>query len=129
MTIGGPKRATTRWYRTLQKAYRLYGKPERFAHVRDLRSHSMTPYLPELAPWIDLHLKPLPSDTATAPQPCGEPPADADLNPLRYMQRQIVRKAEALPADIWQPAGLEPVSRVRGSMAAPGLCFGRDAPG
>ncbi|MEI6785542.1 MAG: hypothetical protein WCQ21_32025, partial [Verrucomicrobiota bacterium] len=58
----------------------------------------MTPYLPELAPWIDLRLKALPADSAAAPQPCGEPPSDADLNPLRYMQRQIVRKAEALPA-------------------------------
>ncbi len=83
---------------TLQHTYQLYGKPERFAHLRDLRSHSMTPYLPELAPWIDLHLKALPADAVTAPLPCGEPPADADLNPLRYMQRQIVRKAAALPA-------------------------------
>ena len=83
---------------TLQKAYLWYGKPERFMHLRDLRSHSMTPFLPELAPWIDLHLKPLPSDTATSPQPCGEPPVDADLNPLRYIQRQIVRQAEALPS-------------------------------
>ena len=87
---------------TLQKAYQLYGQPERFAHLRDLRSHSMTPYLPELAPWIDLHLKTLPGDAATAPQPCGEAPTDADLNPLHYMQRQIVRKAEALPAEFSQ---------------------------
>lgn len=84
---------------TLQQAYQLYGQPGQFAHLRDLRSHSMTPYLPELAPWIELHLKPLPSDTTTPPQPCGEPPADADLNPLRYMQRQIARQADALPTE------------------------------
>jgi dienelactone hydrolase len=82
---------------TVQKIYQLYGKPERFAHLRDLRSHSLTPYLPELSPWIDLHLKALPGDATTAPQPCGEASADADLNPLRYLQRQIVRKVEALP--------------------------------
>ena len=87
---------------TVQKAYRLYGKSEQFAHLRNLRSHSMTPYLPELAPWIDAHLKALPPDAATAPQPCGEPPTDADLNPLHYMQRQIVRKAAALPAEFKQ---------------------------
>ena len=87
---------------TLQQIYQLYGQPERFKHLRDLRSHSMTPYLPELAPWIDLNLKSLPGAAATASQPCGEPPADADLKPLGYMQRQIVRQAEALPAEFSQ---------------------------
>lgn len=82
----------------LQKIYQKSGAAGSFVHVRDLRSHSMTPYLPELAPWIDAHLKSLAGDAATAPQPCGEPPADADVNPLHYLQRRIVRQAEALPA-------------------------------
>ena len=83
---------------TLETIYQLYGKPERFEHLRDLRSHSMTPYIPELAPWIDLHLKTLPGDLVATPEPCGEPAADADLNPQHYLQRQIVLKAEALPS-------------------------------
>ena len=84
---------------TLQKIYALFSQPEQFKHLRDLRSHSMTPYLSELAPWIDRHLKALPGAAAAAPQPCGEPPADADVKPLRYMQRQIARQADALPAE------------------------------
>ncbi|MEI6606207.1 MAG: dienelactone hydrolase family protein, partial [Verrucomicrobiota bacterium] len=83
---------------TLQKVYAMCGEPERFKHLRDLRSHSMTPYLPELAPWIDLNLKALPGAAALAPLPCRDPAVDADVKPLQYMRRRIVSQAEALPA-------------------------------
>jgi len=83
----------------LENIYQMYGKPEQFVHLRDLRSHSMTPYIPELAPWIDRYLKELPCDTVTTPKPFGEPPTDAYLNPLNYFQRQIVQMAEALPPE------------------------------
>jgi len=87
----------------LQKIYALQGRPENFQHLRDLRSHSMTPYLPELGPWLDCHLKALPETKSVAPQPCGEPPADADVKPLRYFQRLIARQADALPAEFRRP--------------------------
>lgn len=81
---------------TLEKTYGLYAQREAFRHLRDLRSHSMTPFIPELAPWIEERLKTLPA-SAEACTPCLEPVAP-DLSMLRHMQRRIRRRTDALPA-------------------------------
>ena len=57
----------------------------------------MTPYLPELAPWIDEQFKSLPAASKAAPRPCLEPVAP-DTSMLRHMQRRIAKQTEALPA-------------------------------
>ena len=32
---------------TLERVFQMYDQPDRFRHLRDLRSHSMTPFIPE----------------------------------------------------------------------------------
>ena len=71
--------------RTMEQVYGLYDAGDRFRHIRDLRSHDMTPYIPEIAPWIDARVKSLkPSDAR--PQPCGEA-EDPDFKMLRHFER------------------------------------------
>ena len=71
--------------RTMEQVYGLYDAGDRFRHIRDLRSHDMTPYIPEIGPWIDAQVKSLkPSDAE--PQPCGQP-EDPDFKMLRYFER------------------------------------------
>ena len=53
---------------TLDRVFQMYGQPDRFRHLRELRSHSMTPFIPELAPWIDRHLRDLPASSDVSPQ-------------------------------------------------------------
>jgi dienelactone hydrolase len=81
---------------TLDRVFALYGQPERFRHLRELRSHSLTPFIPELAPWIDRHLKHLPASASVSPKPIGEP-IGPDFSMLHYCQRRIVRQTEAMP--------------------------------
>ena len=92
-----PVRGYDKVVATLDKVFRLYGKPEQFQHLRVLRSHSMTPFIPELSPWIDVHLKGLTASSGTSVPPAAEP-VDADFSMLHYAQRRIARQTEALPA-------------------------------
>jgi dienelactone hydrolase len=92
--------------RTLTHMFQLYGKPERFAHLLDLRSHSLTPFIPELAPWIDRQLKALPASTSVARPPVG-PPADPDFSMLRYLQRRIALAAANAPVEFGTQAAWE----------------------
>jgi len=94
--IWWPKAGYDKVVETLDHAFKLYGQPERFRHLRELRSHSLTPFIPELAPWIDEQLRALPASTGTRPQPCGEP-VEPDFSMLRWCQRRIVLQSEALP--------------------------------
>ncbi len=81
---------------TLDQVFKIYGQPDRFRHLRELRSHSITPFIPELAPWIDSYLRDLPVSTNVSPQSC-EAPVDPDFSMLRYCQRRIARQADAIP--------------------------------
>jgi dienelactone hydrolase len=83
---------------TLDAAFRLYGKPQNFQHLRVLRSHSMTPFIPELSPWIDKHLSGLAASPAASPLP-SIAPDEADFSMLHHAQRRIVKQASALPTD------------------------------
>ena len=80
---------------TLQRTFAMYGQASAFAQIRDLRSHSMTPFIAELSPWIDEHLKALPACATVSPRPAGEP-VDADFSMLHYMQRRIARQTDAM---------------------------------
>jgi dienelactone hydrolase len=86
---------------TLEKTYGLYAQREAFRHLRDLRSHSLTPFIPELAPWIEERLRALP----VSAEPCGPclEPVDPDLSMLRHMQRRICRQTDALPTSFADP--------------------------
>ena len=83
---------------TLDAAFRLYGKPQHFQHLRVLRSHSMTPFIPELSPWINKYLKGLAASPAALPLP-STPPDEVDFSMLHHAQRRIMKQASALPAD------------------------------
>lgn len=83
--------------RTMAKVYGLYRAEDRFRQIRDLRSHDMTPYIPEIAAWIEARVKSLPESNA-APSSCGEP-EDPDFKMIRYMQRRIQHQAMSFPAD------------------------------
>jgi dienelactone hydrolase len=80
---------------TLQRTFAMYGQSQALQHVRDLRSHSMTPFIAEIGPWIDEHLGALPACGTVSPQPCGEP-IDADFSMLRYMQRRIAKQTDGM---------------------------------
>ena len=82
---------------TMGRVYQLYGKPDHFRDLFVLRSHSMTPFLPELAPWIDQQLKDLPASATIHPAPCAEPD-HPDSSMLNYTRRRIARQTGALPA-------------------------------
>ena len=81
---------------TMTKVYKLHDAGDRFRHVRDLRSHDMTPYIPEIAPWIEARVESLESSDAP-PAECGEP-EEPDFKMLRYFQRRIAASAESFPA-------------------------------
>jgi len=81
--------------RSMEKVYRLYGVTDRFRHIRDRRSHDMTPYIPQIAPWIDRYIKTLPRSKAP-PLPCGKP-ENPDCSMLRYLQRRIARQSASFP--------------------------------
>ena len=91
-----PKPGYQKVVATMSRAYQLYGKPDNFKDLFVLRSHSMTPFLPELAPWIDQHLKNLPATAKFTPAPCAEP-EQPDLSMLNYARRRIARQTESLP--------------------------------
>jgi dienelactone hydrolase len=82
---------------TIGQVYGLYGRGDRFRHLRDLRSHDMTPYIPEIAPWIEAQVSSLSSSDAP-PLPCGEP-EDPDFKMMRYFQRRIAAGVESFPAE------------------------------
>lgn len=82
---------------TMSKVYGLYDSGDRFRHLRDLRSHDMTPYIPEIAPWIESQVASLaPSEASAAP--CAEP-EEPDFKMLRYFQRRIAAQVETFPTD------------------------------
>lgn len=117
---------------TLERVFGLYGQPQSFRHLCDLRSHSITPFIPELAPWIDRHLKDLPASTHVSPLPCGEP-IEADYSMLRYCQRRIARQTEALPASFadrnaWEQFRGPLVEWLRGACDLKGLQPGSYGP-
>ena len=80
---------------TMAQVYGLYGAGNHFRHVCDLRSHDMTPYIPEIAPWIDAQVKSLkPSDAK--PLPCGRP-EEPDFKMLRYFERAAAADTRRFP--------------------------------
>jgi len=81
--------------RTLEGVFAMYGAPDLFRHIFDLRSHDMTPYIPDIAPWIAKRVEGL-SPSEAPPLPCGEP-VDPDFSMLRYMQRRMERQAATFP--------------------------------
>jgi len=104
----------------LRQTYSFYGMADNFDFIWDLRSHSMTPFIPELEAWFEKHLKPLPKGTAVR-QSCGEP-IDPDTSMIRYFQRRIARQAEAFPrsfasAQTWQAYRSSIVGWLRGACA------------
>jgi dienelactone hydrolase len=113
---------------TLDQVFRLHNKPEHFQHLLALRSHSMTPFIPEISPWIDARLKDRPP-ASVASQPAAIP-ADPDLSMLRYAQRRIVRHGESLPAsfesrEAWERLRRTTVAWLRQSCDLDGLHVGR----
>ena len=90
---------------TMTGVYGLYEAGDRFRHLRDLRAHDMTPYIPEIAPWIEARVASLASPDAP-PLPCGEP-EEPDFKMLRYFQRRIAARAESFPADFPSEAAWE----------------------
>ncbi|NQT17319.1 MAG: dienelactone hydrolase family protein, partial [Planctomycetes bacterium] len=82
---------------TMSKVYSLHEAGDQFRHVRDLRSHDMTPYIPEIAPWIESQVESL-AVSEEMPLPCCEP-EDPDFKMLRYFQRRIAAGAESFPAE------------------------------
>jgi dienelactone hydrolase len=109
-----PKEGYDRVVRTLEHTFQLYGHPERFTHLLDLRSHSLTPFIPELVPWINRQFHSLPATTDARRAPAG-PPVDPDFSMLRHFQRRIAREAEARPS---QFASREAWAASRDRMAA-----------
>ena len=112
---------------TLDQVFRLYNKPEHFQHLRALRSHSMTPFIPELSPWIDAHLKNRPPASVTS-RPAALP-ADPDLSMLRYAQRRIARQSESTAAtfesrEAWEGSRRATVAWLRQSCDLDGLHLG-----
>ena len=83
----------------------------------------MTPFIPELAPWIDERLKTLPA-SAEACAPCLEP-VDPDLSMLRHMQRRIRRQTDALPGSFADQNAWEEYRR----KVIDWLCQACDVPG
>ena len=81
---------------TMGRVYQLCGKPDNFKDLFVLRSHSMTPFIPELAPWIDEHLKNLPVTATFTPAPNADV-EKPELSMLEYARRRIARQTEALP--------------------------------
>ncbi|MEX0775010.1 MAG: dienelactone hydrolase family protein [Phycisphaeraceae bacterium] len=82
---------------TLKYVYALHGRPENFRTLRDLRSHDMKPYMPELLPWFDEQLKTLPASETTATLPRGEP-GEANFSMMRHLQQRITHRVRAMPA-------------------------------
>jgi len=89
----------------MTKAYAMQTAADRFRQLRELRSHDMTPFLPELAPWIDAQTKALAASSA-APLPCGEP-EEPDCSMLRAMQRRIAAQTAPFAASLDSPAAWE----------------------
>ena len=71
--------------RTMEQVYGLLDAGDRFRHIRDLRSHDITPYTPDIAPWIDAQVKSL-TPSGAEPLPCGRP-EEPDFKMLRYFER------------------------------------------
>lgn len=91
-----PKPGYQKVVSTLEKVYQLYQKPDNFRNLLVLRSHSMTPFIDELAPWIDRHLKGLPATEKFTPAPCAEP-QNPSFSMLEYAQQRIIRQTESMP--------------------------------
>lgn len=92
-----PKAGYRKVVATMDRVYQFYGEPDHFRNLLVLRSHSMTPFIGELAPWIDQHLKDLPATAGFAPEPCGDA-QNPDFSMLDYARRRIIRQTETLPA-------------------------------
>jgi dienelactone hydrolase len=93
---------------TLGRTFAMYGQSPAFAHMRDLRSHSMTPFIGELSPWIDEHLKALPACATVSPQPAGEP-VDADFSMSVYRLQGVSQVLQVARAQ--SPWGIEEIRR------------------
>ncbi len=83
--------------RAMNRVYSLHDAEDRFRHVLDLRSHDLTPYIPEIAPWIEARVAKLqPSDAK--PMPCDKP-EEPDFKMLGYFHRLTARRAESFPQE------------------------------
>jgi dienelactone hydrolase len=82
---------------TMTKVYKLHDASGQFVHLRDLRSHDMTPFIPEIAPWIEDQASSL-NPSNTPPHTCGKP-EDPDFKMLRYFQRRIAAEATSWPTE------------------------------
>jgi len=91
-----PKPGYRKVVATMDRVYQLYQKPDNFSNLFVLRSHSMTPFLGELVPWIDQHLGDLPATAKFTPAPCADA-EKPDFSMLEYARRRIIRQTEALP--------------------------------
>lgn len=91
-----PKPGYQKVVATMEKVYQLYQKPDNFRNLFVLSSHSMTPFIDELAPWIDRHLKGLPATDKFTPAPCAEP-QNPSFSMLEYAQQRIIRQTESMP--------------------------------
>jgi dienelactone hydrolase len=80
---------------TLRRTFAMYGASASLMQVRDLRSHSMTPFIGELSPWIDEHLQARPARADVSRAPVGEP-VDPDFSMLNHIQRRLARQTEPL---------------------------------
>ncbi len=108
-----PKPGFDKVVASMRNVYGLYGKPDCFEVVFDLRSHSMAPYTKEIHEWFDKHLKSLPPSEAES-LPCGVP-VDPDTSMIRYFQRRIGQQTASLPTEfadrrVWE--------RFRGALVA-----------
>ena len=80
---------------TLRRTFAMYGASPSLGQVRDLRSHSMTPFIGELSPWIDQYLQSRPACAQVSRPPSGEP-VDPDFSMLQYFERRLAGQTEPL---------------------------------
>jgi len=96
-----PKPGFDKVVATLRQTYAVYDVADHLSVVFDLRSHSMTPFIPEIDAWFEKHLKPL-HKSYTGPRRVGRP-VDPDTNMIRYFQRRIAKQASRSPTTFDSP--------------------------
>jgi dienelactone hydrolase len=96
-----PKPGFNKVVATRRQTDAVYDAADRLSVVFDLRSHSMTPFIPDIDVWFEKHLKALDKSHAD-PRPVGQP-VNPDTNMIRYFQRRIEKQASEFPTTFDSP--------------------------
>jgi len=85
--------------RTMKAAYGLHDAADRICQAPNGPSDGMTPYIADVAQWLETSVLPSLKTSGAAPEECCEVEEEPDFSILGYVQRRIANQTALLPVE------------------------------